>query len=118
MLGRRACAARPPWGSSYEQRFAMTRAALLFLIGLMALTGCAHHYVLKLTNGAEITTATKPRLKDGAYHFKDAKGEEHLIATANVRELAPASVAAREDKPRPMKLQQDKKRKWYFLWLA
>ena len=96
----------------------MNRAALLILVGLLALTGCAHHYVLKLTNGGEITTATKPRLKDGAYHFKDAKGEEHLVPEASVREVAPASMAAREDKPRPMKMNQDKKRKWYFLWLA
>ena len=96
----------------------MNKAALLFLIGLMALTGCARHYVMRLTNGGEITTATKPRLKDGAYHFKDAKGEEQIVSAASVRELAPASMAAREDKPRPMKMEQDKKRKWYFLWLA
>ena len=90
----------------------MNKARLLILIGLIALTGCAHHYVMKLTNGAEITTATKPRLKDGSYHFKDAKGEEHIVPAASVRELAPASMAAREDKPRPMKMEQEKKRKW------
>ncbi|MCX6922263.1 MAG: DUF903 domain-containing protein [Verrucomicrobia bacterium] len=73
---------------------------------------------MKLTNGGEITTASKPKLKDGIYRFKDAKGEEHLVPAASVRELAPASVAARESKPRPMKMEQDKKRKWYFLWLA
>jgi hypothetical protein len=96
----------------------MNKAALPILIGLIALTGCAHHYVMKLTSGAQITTATKPRLKDGVYHFKDAKGEEQLVPAASVRELAPASVAARENKPRPMKVEQEKKRKWYFLWLA
>ncbi|MEI6781040.1 MAG: YgdI/YgdR family lipoprotein [Verrucomicrobiota bacterium] len=96
----------------------MKKAALPFLIGLIALTGCAHHYVMKLTNGAQITTASKPRLKDGIYHFKDAKGEEHVVAAASVRECAPASMAAREDKPRPMKMESEKKRKWYLLWLA
>ena len=96
----------------------MKKAALPFLIGLIALTGCAHHYVMKLTNGAQITTATKPRLKDGIYHFKDAKGEEHVVPAASVRELAPASMAARENKPQPMKVEKEKKRKWYLLWLA
>jgi hypothetical protein len=96
----------------------MNKTVLLFLIGLIALTGCAHHYVMRLTNGAEITTASKPKLKDGVYHFKDAKGEEHIVPEASVRELAPASIATREDKPRPMKMDTEKKRKWYFLWLA
>ena len=105
-------------GYSYERCFAMNKAALLFLIGLMVLTGCAHHYVMKLTNGGEITTASKPRLKEGAYYFKDAKGEEQIVPATSVRELAPASMAARENKPQPMKVEKDKKRKWYFLWLA
>lgn len=96
----------------------MNKTALLFLIGLMALTGCAGHYVMKLTSGGEITTASKPRLKEGVYHFKDAKGEEQIVPAASVRELAPASMAARENKPKPMKMEKDKKRKWYFLWLA
>jgi len=96
----------------------MKKAALLVLIALIALTGCAHHYVMRLTNGGEITTASKPKLKDGIYYFKDAKGEEHVVAAARVREIAPASVAAKEDKAQPVKLKLEKKRKWYFLWLA
>ena len=96
----------------------MKKAILPLLIGLIALTGCAHHYVMRLTSGTDITTATKPKLKDGIYYFKDAQGEQHAIAAARVREVAPASVAAREDKPRPMKMDTEKKRKWYFLWLA
>ena len=43
----------------------MNKSALPLLIGLITLTGCAHHYVMKLTNGAQITTASKPKLKDG-----------------------------------------------------
>jgi len=73
---------------------------------------------MKLTNGSEITTATKPRLKEGTYHFKDAKGEEQLVPAFAVRELAPASVAKREDKPQPVKFNSEKKRKWYLLWLG
>ena len=96
----------------------MRTARWSLLLSLTLLTGCAQHYVLKLNNGSEITTASKPRLKEGNYHYKDAKGEPHVIAAGRVRELAPASVAKRESKPKPVKGGPPKKRKWYFLWLA
>ena len=96
----------------------MKKAALSLLIGLVALTGCAHQYVLKLTNGSDITTSTKPRLKEGVYHFKDAKGEEHFVPQGRVREVAPASVVKRDNKPQPVKDGMPKKRKWYLLWLG
>ena len=96
----------------------MNKAALPLLIGLIALTGCAHHYVMKLSNGAQVTTASKPKFKEGVYYFKDAKGVEHGVAAERVREIAPASVAEQEDKPKPMKSESPKKRKWYLLWLA
>src|ERR1019366_8727616 len=93
----------------------MKKAALPLLIGLIALTGCAHHYVMKLNNGMEITTASKPKLKEGVYQFKDAKGEEHFVPLTRVREVAPASMAEREDKPQPIKAEPPlKKRKWYL----
>ena len=96
----------------------MNKVVLPILIGLLALTGCAHHYVLVLNNGAQVTTASKPKLKEGVYHYKDAKGEEHAVAASRVRELAPASVIQQEDKPRPIKSETPTKRKWYLLWLA
>ena len=96
----------------------MKKAALPLLIGLIALTGCAHRYVMKLNNGMEITTASKPKLKESVYQFKDAKGEEHFVPLTRVREVAPASMAEREDKPQPIKAEPPlKKRKWYLLWL-
>jgi Bacterial protein of unknown function (DUF903) len=103
---------------SNEQQFTMKKVALPFLIGLIALTGCAHQYVMKLNTGSEITTATKPKLKEGVYYFKDAKGEEHAVAAVRVREIAPVSVAEKESKAPPLKSEPPKKRKWYFLWLA
>jgi hypothetical protein len=96
----------------------MKKAALPFLIGIIALTGCAQHYVMRLNNGTELTTASKPKLKDGFYQFKDAKGEEHFMPMTRVREIAPASMAAREEKTQPIKSETPKKRKWYLLWLA
>ena len=101
-----------------KQRLVMQKAVVPLLIGLIALTGCANHYVMRLNNGSEITTATKPRLKDGTYHFKDAKGEEQLVPAFAVREVAPASMAERENKPQPVKMKSEKKRKWYLLWLG
>jgi hypothetical protein len=96
----------------------VNRALLPVLIGLIALTGCAHHYVMKLGNGAEITTTGKPKLKEGIYYYKDAKGEEQAVAAARVQEIAPASLARQEDKPKTIKSEPPKKRKWYLLWLA
>ena len=95
--------------------FTMKTPILPLLISLVVLTGCASPHIMKLTNGAQIVTPGKPRLKDGVYYFKDAKGEEQSVLAARVREVAPASMA---DKPQPAKLKSDKKRKWYFLWLA
>ncbi len=88
------------------------------LVCLIALTGCAHQYVMTLNNGTQITTPSKPRLKDGCYYFKDAKGEEHVVAASRVRELAPASVAEREGKAQPVQGGPPKKRHWYLLWLG
>ncbi len=96
----------------------MKTPVLLSTIALIALTGCATPYVLKLTNGSEITTPARPRLKDGVYYFKDAKGQEHSVLAARVREVAPASVAEAENKSQPVKVKSDKKRKWYLLWLG
>ena len=102
--------------STFVHRWLRTRA--LLLVALLALTGCAHQYVLKLSSGGEITTASKPKLKDGIYYFKDAKGEEHVIPVSRVREIAPASMVERENKPQPLKSEPPTKRHWYLLWLG
>ena len=95
----------------------MKRTVLPLAIGLIALTGCTHQYVMRLSNGADITTASKPKLKEGIYSYKDAKGEENFVPASRVREIAPASVAKKENKTPPLKSAPQKK-KWYFLWLA
>ena len=96
----------------------MKKACLPFLIGLVALSGCAQHYVLKLNNGAQVTTATKPKLQHGSWRFKDAKGEDHSVPAGSVREVAPASAASKESKPQPVQGGPPKKRHWYLLWLG
>jgi hypothetical protein len=74
----------------------MKRAALFAFLSLCFLTGCQHQYVLTLTNGSRLTSANKPRLKNGIYVFKDAQGREARIAAGRVREVAPASMVKDE----------------------
>lgn len=88
------------------------------LIAAIALTSCTHQYVMKLNNGTQITTASKPKLKEDTYQFKDARGQEHFMPAGRVREITPASMSKEENKPHAVKEGLPKKRKWYLLWLA
>jgi hypothetical protein len=95
----------------------MNRFVFTLIVGLLAFTGCAHQYVMKLTNGLEISTPSKPKLKGTSYHFKDAKGNDHVIPQGRVMQIEPASMAREEEKSfKPAKPKKPKH--WYFLWLA
>jgi hypothetical protein len=86
---------------------------------VLALSGCARHYVIRLNNGQQITTASKPKLKGAAYYFKDARGREHVLPEGRVHEIEPASMAKEELAPMPTRQTQPKKpRHWYLLWLG
>ena len=65
----------------------------LLLIALVASSGCASHYVITLSNGMQIDTKGKPKLKDNSYTFKDALGRESSISAGRVSQIAPASMA-------------------------
>ena len=71
----------------------MKNIVVLALLGSLVFTGCARHYNLTLTNGNVITTASKPRLENGSYHFKDASGQVVFVPSFRVREIAPASMS-------------------------
>jgi hypothetical protein len=104
--------------SERGRRDAMRTRALLLLAGLLLLSGCASHYVIKLTNGSEITSSSKPKLEGNVYRFKDARGQEHVLQRLRVREIEPVSMAKAEKKPKPVPtLSGPHKRHWYFLWL-
>jgi hypothetical protein len=95
--------------------------AVLLLIGALTLSGCASNYVMKLNNGAQITSVGKPKLKDNTYYYRDAKGTTHAIATSRVREVEPASMASQEEaaqKKKSTPIKPAHKHKWYLLWLA
>ena len=95
----------------------MTKRILTLVAGLLVLSGCARQYVMKLGNGHEITTASKPKLKGASYHFKDAMGRDNQIPQGRVLQIEPASMAHQEEKP--IKTPALKKPKhWYLLWLG
>jgi len=76
----------------------MKNLFLPLLLGLSLLSGCAHNFVITLDNGRRITTASKPKLQNGRYVFKDAAGRAQAVPEGRVREIAPASMV-KEEKP-------------------
>jgi hypothetical protein len=73
--------------------------------------GCAQHYVMKLSNGMQITADGKPKLKGSTYYYKDAQGQEHAIPQGRVQMIEPTSLAAEESK---FTVEQPRKKHWYW----
>jgi hypothetical protein len=76
--------------------FTMNRFTLILFLFLAALTGCARQYVIKKSNGVKIVTASKPKLKNGFYTFKDAAGNQNRVSQNQVLLIEPASMAEEE----------------------
>jgi hypothetical protein len=77
----------------------MTKPLLPFLAGLLLLTGCAHGYILTLSNGGSIHTGSKPKLVNGFYYFKDASGNPAPpVFAGRVSEIGPASMSSDSSK--------------------
>jgi hypothetical protein len=62
------------------------------ILMMLALSGCARHYVVTMHNGSQLGATSKPRLESGVYVFKDATGQETAVPAGRVREIAPASM--------------------------
>jgi hypothetical protein len=69
---------------------------ILLILVLLAFSGCTRAYVMKLNNGRQVVTASKPKLKGANYYYKDAKGQEISIPQSRVTEVLPASMASEE----------------------
>lgn len=91
----------------------MNRMGLGLGLILLGLCGCAQPYVMKLSNGSQIVTPSKPKLKDGSYHYKNAKGEVSTIPQSRVLVMEPADIAAEENKFTPA---QPRKTHWWKFW--
>ena len=76
---------------------------LLLALAATGLCGCSHSYMMKMTNGGKIITANKPKLKNGIYVYKDAKGNDHSISQGRVSEIEPLSMASDDQKPKKRK---------------
>lgn len=75
----------------------MKKTALIFLGGLLLLTGCAQTYVITLSNREYVTTKGKPHLVDGFYVYKDPLGRDGKVQAIRVREIAPRSMVTDEN---------------------
>jgi hypothetical protein len=93
------------------------RFVLTLLIGLALMPGCAHRYLLKLTNGDQMISISKPTARDGNYHYRDQDGVECVIPRNRVASIETGAVESKEkksDTPAGPK----KSRHWYLLWLG
>jgi hypothetical protein len=93
------------------------RFALTLLLGLTTLPGCAHRYLIKLTNGDQMISTSKPNVKDGNYHFHSEGGQECVIPRSRVAKIETGAVEQEEKKTAPPSTPK-KSKHWYFLWLA
>ena len=100
-----------------HEEISMKRPILSLLVAGLMLCGCTSHYVIRLSNGQEVITASKPKVVGGSYHYKDAHGNEHTISRGRVQAIEPASMA-RDEYRSPQPVQSKPKKHWYFLWLA
>jgi len=91
----------------------MKRLSGILSVAVLVVCGCAHQYVMKLSNGTRVTTASKPQLKGSNYYFKDATGQVNVVPQSRVLEIEPASMAEEEDKFTPAK---PKKSHWWKFW--
>ena len=91
----------------------MKRLGFALGLGLLVCCGCAHEYTMKLSNGATITTPSKPKLKGGNYYYKNARGEVSKIPQSHVQVIEPTSMAKEENKFTPAKPETHH---WWKFW--
>ena len=91
---------------------------MTLLISLAGLCGCAHEYLMKLSNGDQIISVSRPKAQGTNYLFTDGTGMQHVIPKSRVATIESISVVNKEEeKPSPPAKPKQPKH-WYFLWLA
>ncbi len=81
-----------------EAEMHMKKLLLPLCVGVCALCGCAQSYVMNLSNGTQIVTPSKPRLKGSNYVYKDASGRQQAVPQSRVLLIEPASMAKKEQR--------------------
>jgi len=71
----------------------MKKLALVGLAALLALCGCARHYIVRLNNGHQIVVKGKPKHRGSSYYFKDSRGQVQRVSEGSVALIEPASMA-------------------------
>lgn len=69
-------------------------SALLALLVLGLTAGCSNRYIITTVHGTKIITASKPKLVESKYVYKDATGQKVEISTMRVRVIEPYSKEA------------------------
>jgi hypothetical protein len=93
------------------------KLALTLLVSLAALCGCTHQYLMKLSNGDQTISLSKPKLQGTNYHFMNGDGVGYVIPQNRVVKIETISVVKEQEQPvSPVKSKRPKH--WYFLWLA
>jgi hypothetical protein len=93
------------------------KLALPLLVSLAVLCGCAHQYLLRISDGDQIISLSRPKLQGTNYYFTGGDGVEHVIPQSRVVKIKSVSVVKEEEKPLPP-AKPKKPKHWYFLWLA
>ena len=90
---------------------------LTLLVSLAALCGCAHHYLMKLSDGDQTVSVSKPKLQGTNYHFTGTDGVGYAIPRSRVVKIKTISVEEPVKRPSSQP-KPNKPKHWYFLWLA
>lgn len=69
---------------------------MLALTAVLAFAGagCRSSYIITTTSGAKVVTASKPKLRESNYVYRDANGETVAISKLRVRAIEPYSKEA------------------------
>lgn len=87
---------------------------------LVFLSGCSHQYLIKLSNGDQILSSTKPKIHGTNYLFTDDSRVHYVIPRSRVAKIRPVKVEKEAAAPTPADpaVNQQRPKRWYFLWLA
>ena len=64
--------------------------ALVLVLAFFA-TGCAQRYIITKTDGTRLITASRPKLVESKYVYKDASGQKVEVSKMRVRLIEPYS---------------------------